>query len=187
MVKKITILSVLEPFLEQPNEELHLAEISRQLKQPHPTTRQHLNELEKRGILIKTIKGRQTNYKLKLDNPLSIDYLTITEKNKLIEKIEKNLILREIHTLIKEKYSNNNTIIFGSTAEENKKNNDIDILITGKINRKDFSELSEKINKKTHIINTEKERVTKTLKEEIRKKHIIINKTEETLRWLYWE
>lgn len=187
MVKKITILSVLEPFLEQPKEALHLAEISRQLKQPHPTTRQHLNELEKRGILIKSIKGRQTNYKLKLENPLTIDYLSITEKNKLIEKIEKNNILREIHTLIKEKYSGSIAIIFGSTAEENKKNNDIDILITGKVNKKDFSILSEKINKKIHIINTDKENVTSTLKEEIRKKHIIINNTEETLRWLYWE
>lgn len=187
MVKNITVLFVLEPFLEEPNEAKHLAEISRELNQPHPTLRIYLNELEKKGILKKTIKGRQTNYKLNFSNSVLIDYLVIVEKNKLIEKIENNLILKEIHNFIQKKYFDNNPIIFGSTVNENKKNNDIDILITGKIEKKEFINLSNKLNKKIHIINTELKDVSKALKEEIIKKHIIINNTEKVLRWLYWE
>ena len=60
MVIKVTTTVVLEPFLNEPLDKLHLADISRQINQPHPTVRQHLNYLEQQGILIKEIKGRNT-------------------------------------------------------------------------------------------------------------------------------
>ena len=56
MVNNITI-DTLEPFLASPDEKLHLSDIARKVKAPHPTARLWLNQLEKEGVLKKEYKG----------------------------------------------------------------------------------------------------------------------------------
>ena len=92
MVKKVTIYQALEPFLNKPLEKLHLADLSREMKEPHPTLRLWLNELEQQGILRKEHKGRLTLYSLNLENQNILDYLVISEKNKLIKKTMNNFL-----------------------------------------------------------------------------------------------
>ena len=183
MVKNITVL---EPFLTKPFEELHLAELSRELNEPHPTIRQHLNNLEKEGILKKKIKGRLTLYSLNFNNPLLLDYITLSEKNKLITMSE-NLILKEMISFFNENFSETTRIIFGSFAERLNKPKDIDLIIVGKIDNGKIKTLSKKINKEIHLINVKSlNDITKTLKEEVIKKHIVLNNTEEAVRWLQY-
>ena len=67
MVNNITTLSVLEPLLFK-QEWIHLAEISRELKMPHPTARIYLNDYEKEGVVVKQTKGKLTLYKLNYSN-----------------------------------------------------------------------------------------------------------------------
>ncbi len=188
MVTKITN-NVLEPFLSRPDEKIHLAEIAKTINTPHPTARQWLNKLEEQGILRKEHKGRQTLYSLNKENPLTAEYLVIAEKNKLIKKCEESLILKElVHQLNKELPDNTKAVIFGSTAEDPEKSEDIDLLIIGKENEKQIKEISNKINKKIHLINTStKEKITITLKKEIIKKHLIIKGSEELVRWMIWQ
>lgn len=190
MVEKVTISSVLEPFLSRPFEEMHLSEISRELKQPHPTARQHLNNLEKEGVLRKKIKGRLTLYALNIEYPLTIHYLSIAEKNKLIRATGKNLILKELLSFLDSHLNEENIVIlFGSAAKNMKDANDIDLLVTGKIAfQKNIDELGRKINKEIHMVNVpDLKGISPALKNEIIKNHIVIQGTEEVLKWMLME
>src|SRR3989344_2117100 len=96
MVNKLTIYGVLSPFLNRPKEQLHLADIARTLKSPHPTVRLYLHTLEKQGILIKTNKGRLTLYALNFRSPLLSSYLLIAEKERVIQETHHNLLFNAI-------------------------------------------------------------------------------------------
>lgn len=185
MVNNMSIWFVLEPLLYKP-EYLHLADLSRQLKIPHATLRQYLNYFEKEGILVKQIKGRLTMYKFNYSNSLITDYLQIIEKEKLIEKCQKSLLLKEIVSFIHENLHDESVLIFGSASQDIKKANDIDLLIVGKNNYKEKLKLLEKkLNIETHIINVNNfNEINIGLKNEIINKHLLINENEEFIRWM---
>ncbi len=186
MVNKLTIWSFLEPLLYS-QEFLHLAEISRELKSPHATVRKHLNEFEKQGIVIKKTKGRLTLYNVNYDNPLLFDYLTLSEKERLIRKCQESLVLKEIVNFLHE-LENKEILLFGSIAENSKKPNDIDILVIGKIKdsvKEEIKAFEKRFNLKFHIIDLDSlEQVNKSLKEEIIKKHLIIQGAESIIKWM---
>jgi len=184
MVNKITTLSYLEPLLKT-KEYLHLADISRQLKEPHVTVRKYLNFFEKKGLLIKQKKGRLTLYKINFENPNLIDYLIIAEKEKLIDKCEKDLKLKEI-VLFLHSNLNKSVLIFGSAAEESKKSNDIDLLVIGKTKIENkIKDIERRLNIKIHLINVDNfKEINESLKEEVRKKHLIVNNSEEIIKWM---
>ncbi len=186
MVNKLTILGALEPFLTKPKEKLHLAQISRELKEPHPTVRLWLKTIEEKGILSKEFRGRQTLYSLNYDNPDMLNYLVIVEKNKLINKCNESIILKEtINFLNTNLAENTKALIFGSFSETPKKAKDIDLLIVGKVDEKQIKQFSKHINKEIHIINVMSlNKVSKALKEEIIKKHLIIKGSEDLIRWM---
>ncbi|MEK6827441.1 MAG: nucleotidyltransferase domain-containing protein [Nanoarchaeota archaeon] len=185
MDNNLTIWSVLEP-LVYITDFKHLAEISRELKSPHATVRKYLNELEKQGILAKSIKGRLTLYKLNYSNLLIIDYLSLFEKSKLVARCQNDLLMKEIVSFLHKTFMDNELIIFGSAVENTKKANDIDILIIGNIKAKDkLKDFEKKFEIKFHVISVPKlDDISNTLKEEIKKKHLIINNTEIILRWI---
>ncbi len=182
MVNNITIISPLEPLMYN-QDWIHLSEISRMLKIPHPTLRQHLNIFEKKGIVIKQIKGRLTNYKINYDNPLVIDYLVMIEKNKLINKCNKELLLKEVTSFLHG--INNSLLIFGSSVNNIKNANDIDILIIGTPDKQLFDDFQNKYGIKFHIISLKSlSEVKLALKKEIIQKHLIINNSEEIIKWM---
>lgn len=188
MVKKVTIIDALEPFLSNPRESLHLAYISKQLKKSHPTVRKWLNTLEKKGILKKGFKGRLTLYSLNLDNQNIVEYLIIAEKTKLIKKCEEDFILKELVYFITLNFSENTkTLIFGSSVDSFRKANDIDLLVTGNVEEKNLKDFSKKFNKEIHIIKVASlDKISEALKKEIIKKHLIIKGDEEIVRWMLW-
>ena len=182
MVKNITNMSVLEPLLFK-QEWTHLAEISRELKMPHPTARIYLNDFEKEGVVIKQIKGRLTLYKLNYSNPLIIDYLILVEKYKLIKKCSKEILLKEIVSFLHR--LNNLTIIFGSASVNLKNANDLDLIIIDGFDKYNFKEFEKKHGVKFHLINLKKlEEITPSLKEEIKKKHLIVQDSEKIIKWM---
>jgi predicted nucleotidyltransferase len=165
---------------------LHLADISRELKLPHTNVRQYMAEFEKKGILKKTILGRLSFYQINKEAPMIEDYLSILEKSKLINKSQNNLRLKELASSLHKDAVGVSCLIFGSSAENEKTSNDIDLLVVGK---KDISAVVKgveaRINKKIHLVHVPSLLdVSDALKEEIRKKHLIINGSEEIIRWL---
>lgn len=189
MVKKITILDALEPFLVNPNEKLHLASISRELKEPHPTVRLWLNKLEKLGILKKGYQGRLTLYYLNLENPIIIDYIVMAEKGSLVRKCEKWPVLGELVSFMHRNLSESSrALVFGSAVDSFAAANDIDILIVGKDNSKKIGSFGKKLGKETHIINVKNlNKVSKALRLEIIKKHLLIKGSEDFVRWMLWQ
>lgn len=185
MVRKLTILEAIEPFLYRPKEEIHLSEISRIIDAPHVTVRQWLEFFEEKGVLKKSNKGRLSLYSLNLDNPNIGDYLVIAEKNRLIASCEKDVVFRELASLVNQQLEENSlALVFGSAAISLKKADDIDLLVTGNIDEK---VISNKINKEIHLINLKSLKdISASLKQEIIKKHIIIKGTEDIIRWMLW-
>ena len=185
MVKIITKWLYLEPFVKT-DEWLHLADVSRQLKEPHPTVRNYLNYFEKKALLIKQVKGRLTIYRLNKNNPLLIHYLVLVEKERLIAACEDLLIQEFVSFLDKHIDENTKVILFGSSVENSRKAEDLDLIISGDVDFKDkLKDFEDKFNKKIHLINVKNlHDITDTLKKEIIKKHIIINGVEEVIKWL---
>jgi hypothetical protein len=182
MVNNITILSVLEPLLFK-QEWTHLAEISRELKMPHPTARIYLNDFEKEGVVLKQIKGRLSLYKLNYSNPLIMDYLILVEKSKLIKKCSKEVLLKEIVSFLHD--LDNSAIIFGSALLDLKNANDVDLVIIGEFEKSKFKEFEKKHDINFHLINLKKlGEINLTLKEEIKKKHLIIQDSEKIIKWM---
>lgn len=188
MVKELTIVKPLIPFLSRPKETLHLSFIAKEIGEPHPSVRLWLANLEALGLLRKSSKGRLTLFALNYEQELLLEYLVLTEKIQLIRRAEQELLLKEIilfiHTSLSE---NSNAVLFGSAVVSIKNASDIDILVTGKYNQKAFSVFSKKINKQIHIINLRSlANVSLSLKNEIIKKHLILKGSEDILRWLFW-
>lgn len=186
MVEKDTKWLYLEPFITT-KDYIHLADASKQLKKPHPTVRQYLNFFEKNGILLKTIKGRMTLYRIDYSNPLIIDYLTLIEKERLIKRCTTDLIFNEIISFLRDNLKEKNkSLIFGSSAIYSKKFNDIDLIVIGQINFENtLKDLEKKLNIKIHMVNVESlGLINESLKQEIKKKHLIVQGSEEIIKWL---
>jgi len=182
MVNKITIWKVLEPLLYK-QESMHLADISRALKSPHPTVRKYLNELERKGIVTRQIKGRLTLYKMNYSNPLTLDYFIAAEKDRLIEKGEKSLLMKEIISFFHENAQE--ALIFGSAVEDVKSANDIDVIVIGKIDNEKAKKFEKRLVIKLHMLNLASlGDVRPALKAEIIDKHLIIEGSEKIVRWM---
>ncbi len=182
MVEKVSIWLTLEPLLYL-KEPMHLAEISKKLKKSHTTVRKHLAIFENLGLVKKKKKGRQTFYELK-KTPLLIDYLTIIEKERLIEKCKRDLILKDIIEDLHAVYDND-ILIFGSAVESTKKANDIDVLVIGKFKKGKLKFLEDKLNINFHVINVKSlNEVGNALKKEIVDKHLIVQGSERLIRWM---
>ncbi len=186
MVGKMTIWSYLEPFLYT-REYMHLSDISKQLKKPHSTVRKHMNFFEKGGVMTKNKKGRMSLYKLNVELPIIIDYLVLAEKQKLIFRCENELIMNELVSFLHENlHEDNKAIIFGSAVENIRKANDIDILVVGKpLSNKKTEKFEKKIGIEMHVINVDSMlSIKETLKKEILKRHLIVQGSEEMVKWL---
>jgi predicted nucleotidyltransferase len=185
MVKKVSTWLFLEPLIYC-QESLHLADISRKLGLPHATVRKHLNLFEKQGVVVKKIQGRLSMYKLNYSNPLISDFLQIIETERLIQKCQKDILFKEFVCFVNENFNVNNVIIFGSSVENVKKANDMDILVVGKeFPKENLVNLEKRLGIKFHVVSVKSfDEVTKALKNEIISRHIIIKGTEDVVRWM---
>lgn len=185
MDNKLSDYRALVPFVSQPKESMHLSAISRQLGRPRPTVRLWLESLAAKGVLRKTKRGRNTEYRLNIEQESIIDHLAVAEKINLIGKCEESLRLREIvHAAHRHSRM---ALIFGSAAAGYSKAGDIDLLIIGNYNRNEFRKLGKRISKSLHIIAvSELSKINNALLREIIKSHLLIKGTEEFIRCFIW-
>ena len=183
MVNKYTYLEI---FLSDPNQIVTLSEMESYYKTPHQTVKRHISPLIKQKVINEDKRKRFLNYKLNLKNPVTLDYISICEKQRLFEFISKPLFKR-LYELLASHFKNNKILIFGS-AVSCKSFSDIDLLIISndkKINKtiQDFSTTYKKI----HPIQTNRKNINASLLEEIKKNHIIFNEHDYFVRLLYGE
>jgi len=183
MVNKLTKYYFLRPFLNNPNNLLILTDFESQLGVPHQTIKHYIEELVKENILIKTEKQRSHIYQLNLKNPMILEYIATSEREKTSELLEKNALLKRLYETTSRYFNSHSFIVFGSYAE-NLKGNDIDLLAIGTeiaSLRSDLNRFS-KTYKKVHLVVTKS--VTKTLEREIIAKHITLNNFSLFTKWL---
>ncbi|MBU4456327.1 MAG: hypothetical protein KKA65_02400, partial [Nanoarchaeota archaeon] len=134
-------------------------------------------------ILIKIERKNLIEYKLNIKDSRVTNYLVIAEKERLIERIEKDALFHMLFEDFAPELKNNTFVIFGSGAHEFKKGSDIDILIIGK---KKIPKIIEKFeivsNKELHVVQIPNlKSLTHSLAIEILRKHLILNNTEQII------
>ena len=185
MVKKVTKSQIIMQFAGNYNRKYYLREFAAVLKKPHQTIKPYVEELVRGGILVKNFRKNLVEYELNFKSKQIYDYLVIAEKEKLIERLKEELILKVLFEKLSLFFINNTFIIFGSSAEKIQKSSDIDLLIIGKSEiNKTVEEMEEIYNKKIHKVQVSSlNRLNQTLIKEVYKKHLIFNNTEQIIRF----
>ncbi len=185
MVKKITRSGIIAKFMSDYGKTYYLRELATLLKKPHQTIKPYVEELVKEEILIKNQRENITEFNLNFKNKNIYDYLVISEKENLTEKLKEETILKMLHEKLFPYFTDNTFVIFGSAVNKIEKNSDIDLLMIGKADitkvTKEFWEIYNKKVHKMQIINLNK--LTPVLIKEIYKKHLILNNTEQIVRF----
>ena len=78
----------------------------------------------------------------------------------------------------------NPIILFGSAVDSVKEARDVDILVVGRFNLEKVKLIERRLNLKFHVINVKLKEINETLKKEIMKKHLIVQGSEELIKWL---
>jgi len=185
MVIKITKTKIIEQFVNCYDKKFYLRELASLLRKPHQTIKPHLEKLVQEGILIKIHRKNILEYGLNFKNKGLYDYLIIAEKEILIFKLSKEVLLKILFERLSSFFINNTFLVFGSSVEKLQKNSDVDLLIIGKSNVKNIIDDFEKIyNKKIHKVQVSNlNKLNNTFIKEIYKKHIIFNNSEQIVRF----
>jgi len=183
MVKKITNIKIIEQYLSDYNKRYYLRELASLLKKPHQTIKPYVEALVKEDILTKIERKNIIEYSLNFKDKKIYDYLIIAEKEKLMERLRGDMLLKVLFEKLSLFFKRNTFIIFGSAVDKIQKRAYINLLVIRKqnINIEDFEKI---YNKKIHKIQIKSiEELTPTLIKEIYKKHIIFNNTEQIIRF----
>ena len=185
MVRKFTNIEIINLFLTDYNKKYYLRELAQLLKKPHQTIKPYVNSLVKENILLKNERMNITEYSLNFNNKQIYDYLTIAEKEKLIKRLNEDSIIKILSEKLFPFFTNNTFVIFGSTVIKTQRDSDIDLLVIGNKNIKETIEDFEEIyNKKIHKVQVNKfDKLSLTIIKEIYKKHLILNNTEQIIRY----
>ena len=185
MVRKFTNIEIINLFLTDYNKKYYLRELAQLLKKPHQTIKPYVNSLVKENILLKNERMNITEYNINFNNQQIYDYLTIAEKEKLIKRLNEDSIIKILSEKLFPFFTNNTFVIFGSTVIKTQRDSDIDLLVIGNKNIKETIEDFEEIyNKKIHKVQVNKfDKLSLTIIKEIYKKHLILNNTEQIIRY----
>lgn len=187
MVRKITKTKIISCYLDDYNKRFYLGELSNLLKKPHQTIKSYAEELVKENIVLKNKKKKNVEYFLNLNNPQIWDYIIISEKEKLNEKLKESILLSVLYEKLSKFFETNTFIIFGSTVKELGKKSDIDLLVLGpnkeKI-KKELEKFGDSYNRDIHITQiSDLKNPDQTFIKEIYQKHLILNNTEKIIRF----
>ena len=183
MVRKITKWEIMGCYLNDYSRRHYLRELADLLKKPHQSIKPYVEELTKESILIRYDRKNLVEYGLNLKDRRTYDYLIISEKERLIKRLEEDTYLRTLFEKLSPYFRDNTFIIFGSASERLQKGSDIDLLVIGKQNiTKTVAEFENVYNKRIHKIQVNSlDRLTIGLIKEVYKKHLIFNNTEQVI------
>lgn len=172
-------------FVHDYSKRYYLRELASLLKKSHQTIKPYIEELVKENVFIKNQRKNIVEYSLNFKSRKIYDYLVIAEKEKLMEKLDGDTLLKILFEKFSGFFADNTFLIFGSSVEKTKKGSDIDLLVVGKGDiDKIINDFEEVYNKKIHAVQINNlNKLSNTLTKEIYKKHIIFNNTEQIVRF----
>ena len=131
MVKKITKARIIGLYLNDYSKRYYLREMESLLNKPHQTIKPYAEELVKEGILVKEVRKKIIEFRLNFKNQKIHDYLIISEKERLMEKLQEETLLNLLYEKLSKYFQDSTFIIFGSASEQIRKGSDIDLLVIG--------------------------------------------------------
>ncbi|MEK6873258.1 MAG: nucleotidyltransferase domain-containing protein [Nanoarchaeota archaeon] len=185
MVKKLTKYNIIELYLNNYGKSIYLRELASLIGKPHQTVKPYVEELVKEKILLKNARKNIVEYSLNFKESKVYDYIIISEKEKLIERLNKDILLKTLLEKLSMSFEKNTFVIFGSAVSQINKGSDIDLLIIGDDNIiKIIKEFEDIYDKKIHKVQVKNlNGLTLTFAKEIYKKHLILNNTEAVIRF----
>jgi len=191
-----TTQKILALFTTDYQKTIHLREIARNIQTDKKAVGIHLNQLENHNILQSIQKGRNKEYHLNLNNPVTKHYLILAETYTTITYLEKNYIIKKLTSEIADKIDGT-IILFGSYAkEEATDESDIDLLIITEknINTEAINETAKIMGKEINVKTTDQKHLQSGLKEndplikEIIQNHIVIKGIDSLVEimWRYY-
>jgi predicted nucleotidyltransferase len=192
-----TTLKILHLYNDNYAKSLHLREIARKTMTDVSTTQQQLIKLEKINVLSSTIKGKNKEYVLNLDNLIAKYYLIMAETFAAVVYLQKNFIIKKVLTEIENKMDGS-LVLFGSFAKvTHNKESDIDLfVIDGKKIEKDMIlKTASLIGRDINIKSTTESKFSNSLKNndplinEVVSNHIVLKGADKfcDIMWRYYE
>lgn len=124
-----TTLNILGLFLGDYRRSMHVREIARDVGVDVKAVGLQLRRLENINVLSSIIKGRNKEYRLKLDNLVAKYYMILAETFASIRFLEKNFLIKKLMSETGDKIEGT-TVLFGSFAKgEMTEESDIDLFI----------------------------------------------------------
>jgi len=124
-----TTLKILGLFLGDYSRSMHVREIARDVGVDVKAVGLQLRRLENINVLSSIIKGRNKEYRLKLDNLVAKYYMILAETFASIRFLEKNFLIKRLMSETGDKLEGT-TVLFGSFAKgEITEESDIDLFI----------------------------------------------------------
>lgn len=192
-----TTLKILALYNDNYIKSLHLREIARKTKADVNTIQQQLKKLEKINILSSTIKGKNKEYVLNLDNMITKYYLIMAEIFAAVIYLQKNFLIKKVMAEIENKIDNP-LILFGSFAKGGyTKESDIDLFIISEkqIERDVIFKTSSLVGREINIKSTSESKFLSGLKNkdplinEIVSNHIVLKGADKfcNIMWKHYE
>lgn len=193
MYEKINItengLQILSLFTNDFTREYYIREVERILKISPRTAQLILEDLENKGIIESTIRGKIKTFKIN-PSPFTQRYLTFAEQYKALTFLEKKPLIKEIIEKITP-HINGIGLIFGSYAKGlEKKESDLDIFVIGEYNSNEIKKVSKnlgiEISVKNYPLDVFEKNLTKDIfLKEILKNHITFLNSEQFIRIVF--
>jgi len=191
-----TTIKILALFRTDYETAIHVREIARNIQTDTKTVGIHLNRLENINVLKSTIRGRNKEYQLNLDNPVTKYYVILAETYTTITYLEGNYLIKKLTGEILNRIDGT-VILYGSYAKgEATEDSDIDLLVITdkKIDRKAISETGKIMAKEINIKETNSVLFQEGVKEndplisEVIKNYIVLEKIDSFVKamWRYY-
>jgi predicted nucleotidyltransferase len=168
---------VIKSFLGDYSKEIYGRELVGKVSLSQKAISLVLNELEEEGVLSSNYKGKIKYYSLNFLNPLIKEYISLFEKEKSINFLEKNQKFIDFFN----KLDFECVVIFGSYAKGSfNKNSDLDLFLVGKVDTFEVVKIGESYNLEVHVFSSTKKEFSGYfskllgLNKEILDNHIII-------------
>lgn len=139
--------------------QFHIRQMAKLVGKSHVGLLPHLKELEKGKILIPKEVGKSKVYSLNLNNNQAREFLSLSEKKKSLELLNKEFFIKKIYEEFISFDLGGCLIIFGSYASKtNADKSDIDLLYLGHLKeseKKKVKDLGKTYNKEIHLVSME--------------------------------
>jgi len=164
--------------------QFHIRQMAKLIGKSHVSLLPYLKEFEKNKILISKEVGKSKVYSFNLDNNQGREFLSLAEKKKSLELLDKEVFIKKIYNEFIDLDLNGSLILFGSYASKiNLPESDFDLFYLGDLKEsenKKIKSLGKLYNKEIHLVSMNlkqfREQLSKqgVLVKEIINNHIIL-------------